>query len=107
MISERRLVRTEDFPNDQEERMAAILGGVVNTEPKSITTALLRRTAQSCYELGRSFTDVTNGIWRIDNKSFTNYCRQSLIPIGMVTEEELLYLGYANWRSAFSLSEAG
>ncbi|MBI5331993.1 MAG: helix-turn-helix transcriptional regulator [Candidatus Aenigmarchaeota archaeon] len=105
VINQKRIEK--EFPKDVNDRMAVMLNGIVNAEPKAITLLLTDSSPKTSTELGREFLALTNNTWKTSHGNIAGYCRQSLTPIGMVIEEDLQYLGHSRWISLFTSSAAG
>jgi DNA-binding PadR family transcriptional regulator len=106
-LVKREVIRSEEFPTDPEERLAAVLAGFANSEAKAITLLLLRKGPKDQSELWRDFIGVTDGRWRLGHSTPKAYCHWSLVPIGMVAEELFLSMGALEWTVGYTVTEAG
>ena len=91
LVISQAIEKPKAFPIDTEQRIDAILSGVVNTEPKQILTLLLDDNPQSIGDLRDGFVEVTGGIWvpKMLGKSIEDYLLQSLDPVGFVAHPVL------------------
>lgn len=53
------------------------------------------------------FVDFSRGVWKSNRRIQVGYCRQTLVPIGMVAEADVLYLGAVEYVVGYRLSGAG
>ncbi len=79
------------FPTNHEQRLEAILSGVVNTEHKQILTLLLQDNPQSLVQLKEDFVEATNSVWtpRRLTTYIESYLLLSLDSVGFVAHPVL------------------
>jgi len=106
-LVERKIVRSEEFPSDPKERLAAVLAGFANREAKAVTLLLLRDYPKGGQDLWQEFLEVTDNRWMIGWNGPKGYCRDSLIPVGMVAEELFLSMGTLEFTLGYTTTEAG
>jgi hypothetical protein len=87
MSNEKRKITQNPFPSDTEERLNAVLSSV-NIEPKSIliTKCLDGEAFRNRADLASRYRQWAG--WPRDAGNFESYSHQTLVPIGMVAEEE-------------------
>lgn len=95
------------FPEDPDERLAAILS-CVNTEPKNIVLAFcLDEDSKTSWELKEAFERyVGSGHWAPIHPAFSGYSHKTFVPVGAV-EEEIISSPYEIPVSHFRLTKAG
>ncbi len=103
------IIRTieEPFPNDLEGRLANVLN-VVNTELKSATLLHLDDQSVEGSAIRKRIQD-TVGMDQILPKAnvFDDYCSVTLVPMGMVARQEVVYATRENETVGYALTEAG
>jgi len=105
--TEREIIRSEEFPKNPEERLAAILAGFANSETKAITLLLLEEGPKTPSDLWQEFLDSTDRCWKLHHEAPKAYCTKSLVPIGMVAEELFMSMGVLEFTVGYTVTEAG
>src|SRR3989338_4940944 len=98
-----------EFPNENEadKRFGEIFSAIGNSETKCLTLLLLNRSPQTDYDLYKKFIDISHGVWKSNVHSQGQYCRNSLVPIGLVAEADTLFYGATEYVTGYRLTQAG
>lgn len=102
-----RIRQEAEFPLDPNRRFAAMFPAVGNSEAKSLTLLCLSSSPMSEVDLHHQFLERSEMIWRTDGKLQGNYCRATLIPIGLVAEADTLFYGSTEYVISYRLTPAG
>lgn len=95
------------FPSDAEERLEALLSGVMNSEPKQIITILLRRDSSYYNQLRDDFIRATSRIWAPVYETIESYIIRSLDPIGFVSHPLIIRAFEGDMAISHAITEAG
>lgn len=106
-IGEASYTKEANFPLDLETRFEAVFAAIGNSEVKQITLLLLDRSPITLHDLNKRFREITDNVWQSDRNIQAGYCRDSLIPIGLVAEENFISLGSQDSAAGFKLTEPG
>lgn len=96
-----------DFPVDPQERFDALVSSIGNSEAKCLTLLCLSQASLSSWELHKKFLTESGGVWKTVNVVQANYCLQTLIPIGLVAEADILYYGSDEYVMGFRATPNG
>src|SRR3990167_601624 len=80
----------QEFPQSPDERLEAILPAIGNHPGKQALILLLQEAPQTGPELLGKLDEISKPFWRPNNSTTYQYCRASLIPIGLVAEESFI-----------------
>lgn len=107
VVIESQIVRQEQFPTDPEERFNSLFPAVGNSAPKCLFLMLSRRDLQTPRQFYNQFLDLSQKVWRINQAAPYAAFNQSLTPIGLVTEEDVLFDGASEYVVGFRATPAG
>lgn len=96
-----------EFPLDPNRRFATIFPAVGNSEAKCLTLLCLSSSPISDADLHGEFLGKSDRVWRTDSKLQGNYCKATLVPIGLVAEADTLFYGSTEYVISFRLTPAG
>jgi len=99
--------REEPFPEDPQERFAAVFGAIGNSEAKCLTLLCLSQSPITGPDLHQRFIEESGAAWRSNRNTQSEYCINTLIPIGLVTQEDYIAYGSQDYVTGFRLTEAG
>ena len=102
-----RVKKEVEFPKDPEKRFEAIFAAIGNSEAKCLTLLTLSEKPLTAFELHHKFLEESGGVWKTDRKTPAAYCFNTLVPIGLVVEVDILHYESKVWVSGFRLTEAG
>lgn len=102
-----RIKREAEFPEDPKERFNAVFAALGNSEAKCLTLLSLSEGPLTRDALHAKFTEVSSGVWQTNRGSQTEYCYNTLIPIGLVAEADTLYFGATEYITGYRLKPAG
>src|SRR3989344_224882 len=88
-----RVNKEEEFPEDPEKRFETIFSAIGNSEAKCLTLLCLSKSPISRYDLHKKFLQESGYAWETARMLQADYCSYTLVPIGLVAEEDTLYYG--------------
>lgn len=99
--------KPKEFPTNPEKRFEALFSALGNSEAKCLTLLCLSESPVSEYDLHRRFVDENRGAWKPNRATVPNYCQQTLEPIGLVAEADVIKNGSNEHIAGYRLTEAG
>lgn len=96
-----------EFPQDPEERFNALFPAIGNSEAKCLTLLCLSESPVSGHSLYKEFLEKSKTVWRSNKSVQSGYYNNTLIPIGMVAEADIIPEGSLEHVSGYRLTDAG
>lgn len=106
-IADIRVIREAQFPEDAEKRFEAVFASIGNSEAKCLTLLCLSESPITPPDLRARFMRETSNVWAINYSGPSEYCKDTLVPIGLVAEADVLYSGSDEYITGYRLTGAG
>ena len=98
---------SKEFPSDPEKRFEALFSALGNSEAKCLTLLCLSESPISEHDLYRRFVEENQSAWKPNRATVPHYCQQTLEPIGLVAEADVIKDGSIEHIAGYRLTEAG
>jgi len=102
-----RVNKEEEFPTDPEKRFEAVFSAIGNSEAKCLTLLCLSDNPITITDLHNRFIDESSRVWETALSTQASYCDKTLIPIGLVSEADIVYYGSSEYVTGYRLTNAG
>lgn len=96
-----------ELPQNPQERFDALFSAIGNSEAKCLTLLCLSQSAISGYYLHKEFIKKSKGVWESNGRQQASHCLQTLIPIGLVAEADIMSDGPYERAVGFRLTQEG
>lgn len=107
LTTSERIRSQAEFPTDPEKRFEAIFAAIGNSEAKCVTILCLSENPITGQDLWRKFLSASDRSWSLHSKTPAMYCSDTLVPIGLVDEVDIVRDGSNQFVVGFRLTQAG
>lgn len=98
---------SNEFTVEPEKQFGAIFSALGNSEAKCLTLLCLSESPMSTTDLYNHFMTESNSVWKANKRTPANYCQETLEPIGLVAEADIIRNGTHESIVGYRLTESG